>query len=84
MPQSPCRVKPSHYAATPVRKWIEWSYGEINISTLQKFTPGQTKNIQGLEVYALFGGLTSAKNFWRWDCVNGFTDGEYSNGTSPE
>lgn len=76
------KLKPTHYRLAEIGSWLDWPYQHVSVAALMKNPVRQTKTIQGIAVYALCGGLRSAGTYWRWDCVNGFTDGEYSNGPS--
>lgn len=80
----PRKFKPSHYATSATDKWQSWPYGEITISALQKHKLGSPKNIQGLLVHSMYGGLKAAGTYWHWNCNKGFTDGVYSYGPTPE
>lgn len=84
MPTYYPKIKPTHYTLSEHGAWLDWPYQFVHTSALLKNPAGKPKTIQGLTVYALYGGLRSAGTYWRWDCVNGFTDGEYSNGPSTE
>ena len=78
------KVKPSHYTIRDGGEWLVWPYGEITVTSLKKHELGKPKNIQGLLVFSLYGGLYAANTYWRWDFTNGFTDGVYAHGSTPE
>ena len=78
------KIKPSHYTDTEGGSWLSWPYASLNVSTLKKHELGKPKTIQGLIIHSLYGGLKASGTYWRWDCINGFTDGEHAHGSTPE
>lgn len=85
----PAKVKPTHYTTAENGKWLDWPFGWLSVSALKKQEQtkrdprgSSTRSIQGLNVYSLCGGITANRTFWRWDCINGFTDGEHANGAT--
>ena len=77
------KIKPAQFKLSG-DWWISWPYAEISVAALRKHPLGEPKYIQGMAVRALQGGSKVKGTYWRWDYENGFTDGEYSNGTTPE
>ena len=80
----PLKVKPTHYSLSATGKWLHWPYGEIVVAALKKHDLGKPKNVQGLLVHSLYGGLKAAGTYWHWDCNEGFTEGVYAYGSTPK
>lgn len=78
------KLKPEMYTLSEGGAWLDWPHKFIHTASLFKHTLGKPKTIQGIKVHSLCGGLHSHGTYWRWDCLNGFTDGEYANGASSE
>lgn len=78
------KLKPSHYTLSELGKWLDWPYGELSVAALKKHELGKPKNIQGMDIYALYGGLRANNTYWHWSCVDGFTEGVYAHGSTPE
>ena len=78
------KVKPTHFTLSKSGSWINWPFGELSVAALNKHELGKPKNIQGMFIHSLYGGLKADNTYWRWDCFNGFTDGEHAHGSTPE